>query len=82
MFRFAAMSWIKTAVICLCIIGGFVGHSYMDRYYYMGGISTPYGRIDKWTGKYMEWNQGFENFAKQPGNWEVPGVREVYPTQR
>ena len=85
MVRFAAMSWFKTAVICLCIIGGFVGHSYIDRHQYFINISSQsYGRIDKWTGEYTEWSQEYDNDAlkKLAGEWESPSDYIKFPTHR
>ena len=56
------MSWFKTAVICLCIIGGFASHSYIDRYTtidlaaketaFTGQGYLEVVRYDKWTGRY------------------------------
>ena len=90
MVRFAAMSWFKPAVIFLCIIGGFVANSWVDRYQYFHikgpgvGVADENVRIDKWTGEYSKWDVKFngETFEYEAGKWTVPRPSDEMPDHR
>ena len=84
------MSWFKTAVICLCIIGGFVANSWVDRYQYFHIKGTGHGvadenvRIDKWTGEYSKWDVKFSNevWEYEAGKWKAPKASDRMPDHR
>jgi len=61
------MTWLKTAAICLCIIGGFAAQIYMDRYaYWQNNNGGAIHRIDKWTGQHSSYLLGWREHPLSP----------------